>query len=127
MYSFNKELPGTVEDVAERVTQALAKEGFGVLTKIDVKETMKKKIDKDIAPYLILGACNPNFAYQALQSEPHIGTMLPCNVIIREVRPGLSEVAAVDPVASMAAVQNEKLANIAGSVRGALQSVVSGL
>lgn len=127
MYSFNKELPGTVEDVAERVTQALAKEGFGVLTKIDVKETMKKKIDKDIAPYLILGACNPNFAYQALQSEPHIGTMLPCNVIIREVRPGLSEVAAVDPVASMAAVQNEKLANIAGSVRGALQRVVSGL
>jgi uncharacterized protein (DUF302 family) len=107
-----------------RVTEALKKEGFGVLTEIDVKETLKKKLNVDFRRYKILGACNPPFAYQALQAEEYIGTMLPCNVIVQEKGNGV-EVAAVDPVASMAGVKNDKLAAIAKEVRQRLESVIS--
>ena len=102
----------TLKDVAfheaiEQTTQALKEEGFGVLTEIDLKATLKKKLDVDFYNYKILGACNPSFAYQALQAEDKIGTMLPCNVIVQEKEPGMVEVSAVDPMASMAAVENE--------------------
>jgi uncharacterized protein (DUF302 family) len=109
------------------VTEALKKEGFGVLTEIDVKATLKKKLDVDFRDYRILGACNPPFAYQALQSEDKIGTMLPCNVIVQEVGQGRVEVAAVDPVASMSAVTNEHLNAVAGQVQATLRQVIENL
>jgi uncharacterized protein (DUF302 family) len=109
------------------VTDALAAKEFGVLTTIDVRATMKKKLDVDFRPYTILGACNPEFAYRALQSEEMIGTMLPCNVVVQEVGKGLVEVSAVDPLASMMAIGNPKLASIAGEVRDLLKQVVADL
>ncbi|MGD1892739.1 MAG: DUF302 domain-containing protein [Cyclobacteriaceae bacterium] len=117
----------TFSDAVEQVTEALKSEGFGVLTEIDVKATMKKKLDKDIPSYLILGACNPNFAYQALQAENKIGTMLPCNVIVQQMDDNTVEVAAVDPMASMQAVENESLAGIASEVQGKLKNVINTL
>jgi uncharacterized protein (DUF302 family) len=107
--------------------ESLKKHGFGVLTEIDVKETLKKKLDVDFRPYRILGACNPKMAYQALQAEEKIGTMLPCNVIVQQHEDGKVEVSAVDPVASMQAIQNPALAGIAGEVREMLRNVVDGL
>lgn len=124
-YSKIVELP--LEAAAERVTKALKQEGFGVLTEIDVQATLKKKLDVDFRPYMILGACNPHFAHQALQAEDKIGAMLPCNVIVQEVEPGRTEVAAVDPVASMQAIENERLAPIAGNVRDQLRRVIDQL
>jgi uncharacterized protein (DUF302 family) len=112
------------EDVTERTRKALAAHGFGVLTEIDVAATMKKKIDKDMPSYLILGACNPSMAYQAIGIEPRIGAMLPCNVIIRDTGNGEIDVSAVDPVASMQAVANDKLTSVAGEVRTMLENVV---
>src|SRR5512136_3092179 len=100
-----------------RVTAALKKEGFGILTEIDVKETLKKKLNVDFRKYKILGACNPPFAFKVLQLEDSIGLMLPCNVIVQELQGGKVEVAAIDPVASMASVDNPKLAEVAGQVR----------
>jgi uncharacterized protein (DUF302 family) len=126
-YYFSKTLQMSFEQAVPHVTAALAAKGFGVLTTIDVKATMKKKLDRDFRPYVILGACNPGFAYQALQSEDKIGTMLPCNVIVQETGPGLVEVAAVDPVASMSAVDNPGLAPIAAEVRRLLDEMVAGL
>jgi len=114
------------EKAIDHVTEALKKEGFGILTEIDIKETMKKKLDKDFRPYKILGACNPPFAYEALTAEDKIGAMLPCNVIVQQLEDGV-EVAAVDPVASMQAVENEKLGLIAGEVQQRLKAVVDGL
>ncbi len=112
-------------DAAEaRVTELLAERGFGVLTHIDVQATMKKKLDEDIPGYRILGACNPPFAFKALQHEKHIGTMLPCNVVVRETEDGRTEVAAVDPIASMQAVQNEALGEIAQEVHARMQSLI---
>jgi len=108
----------------QRVTEELAQEGFGVLTEIDVKATLKKKLDKDFRPYRILGACNPPFAFRALQVEPRIGTMLPCNVIVQQLDDGSVEVAAVDPLASMQAIDNPELAEIATEIRAKLKSVV---
>ncbi len=105
----------------------LEKEGFGVLTEIDVQATLKKKLDVDFTPYKILGACNPSFAYQALQVEPHVGTMLPCNVIIRELPDGRIEVSAVDPVASMQAISNPELGTIADQIRDKLKKVITAL
>lgn len=105
------------------VTEKLRKEGFGVLTEIDVAATMKKKLDVDFRPYRILGACNPGFAHQALQAEDKIGTMLPCNVIVQQTAAGV-EIAAVDPMASMASVDNPALGNIAEQVRTRLQRVI---
>jgi len=110
-----------------RVTQALKDEGFGVLTEIDVAATLKKKINVDFRPYRILGACNPGFAHKALMAEDKIGTMLPCNVIVQQLPNGLVEVAAVDPIASMSAVANPSLGEIAASVRSKLKAVINSL
>ena len=112
------------EDVTERTRKALADHGFGVLTEIDVAATMKKKLDVDMPSYLILGACNPSMAHQAIGIEPRIGAMLPCNVIIRDTGNGDIDVSAVDPVASMQAVANDKLTTVAGEVRTMLENVV---
>jgi uncharacterized protein (DUF302 family) len=112
-------------DVALRETEeTLAKHGFGVLTRIDVKETLKKKIGAEFRPYHILGACNPQMAHRALLAEDKIGTMLPCNVIVQEKRDSMVEIAAVDPVASMQAIHNPALEAIAQDVRSKLQAVV---
>ena len=115
------------EEVIEKVTAALKQEGFGVLTEIDVKETLKKKLDVDFRPYRILGACNPPFAHKALLAENKIGTMLPCNVVVQETENGEIEITAVDPVASMSAVNNPELAGIAGEIQRKLKSVIAQL
>ena len=115
------------EQAIAKVTELLKEEGFGVLTEIDVKETLKKKLDVDFKKYKILGACNPNFAHQALQAEDKIGVMLPCNVIVEEHEDGTVEVSAVDPVASMQAVDNDKLQPIAEQVRANLKKVINKL
>lgn len=114
------------EGVDKRARQALTDHGFGVLTEIDVKATMKKKLDKDMKAYRILGACNPGMAWEAIGVEPRVGAMLPCNVILREV-PGGIEVSAIDPVASMSAIDNEELTKIAGKVRDMLSEVVESI
>jgi len=126
-YTFSKTLTLDFDEAVSRVTGALKEEGFGILTQIDVKETLKQKLDVDFRPYRILGACNPPFAYQALQAEDKIGAMMPCNVIVQERSGGEVEVSAVDPVASMQAVQNESLAGIAGEVRDKLKKVIENL
>ncbi len=123
-YYFNKTVSGTFEDVIQTVKELLMDEGFGVLTEIDVDQVFKKKLDVDFPRYKILGACNPQFAYKALQNENKIGTMLPCNVIVRETEDRKVEVAAVDPVASMMAVDNPALADIAEEIRNRLSWVV---
>ncbi len=122
-YYFAKPTTYSFDEAITRVTDELKKEGFGVLTEIDVKETLKKKLNVDFRRYKILGACNPPFAHQALQAEEYIGAMLPCNVIVQEKDKGV-EIAAVDPVASMAGVKNDKLAGIAEQVRGKLANVI---
>jgi uncharacterized protein (DUF302 family) len=123
-YYFSKSIGLPFGEVVTRVTEELKREGFGILTRIDVKETLKKKLDVDFREYCILGACNPPFAYKALQAEDKIGLMLPCNVIVQESGEGLVEVAAIDPKASMAAVKNEALARIAEEVRTKLRRVI---
>jgi uncharacterized protein (DUF302 family) len=126
-YYYEKTLTNTTFDEAiEKVTAALKEKGFGILTEIDVKETMKKKLDEDFRPYRILGACNPPYAHKALLAEDKIGTMLPCNVIVQELEDGI-EVAAVDPVTSMQAVDNEKLTEIATEIQSRLKSVIESL
>ena len=109
------------------MTEELKKEGFGILTEIDVKETLKKKLNVDFKKYRILGACNPPFAYQALQAEDKIGTMLPCNVVVQELAEGKVEVAAIDPAASMQAIENPKLRDIAEQVRIKIRKVIDNL
>jgi uncharacterized protein (DUF302 family) len=123
-YYFTKTVTLEFDDAVAKVTEELKKEGFGVLTEIDVRATLKKKLDVDFRNYRILGACNPPFAHQALLAEDKIGTMLPCNVIVQEHGPGVVEVSAVDPVASMAAVKNEGLGGVATEVRSRLQRVI---
>jgi len=123
-YYFSKTVDDDFDTAISKVTEELKKEGFGVLTEIDVKATLKKKLDVDFRRYKILGACNPHFAHQALLAEDTIGTMLPCNVIVQEREHGKVEVSAVDPVASMMAVQNEKLGGIANEVREKLKKVI---
>ena len=123
-YYFSKTINLPFDEAITRVTDELKKEGFGVLTEIDVKATLKKKLDVDFRNYRILGACNPPFAHQALLAEDKIGTMLPCNVIVQELAPGTVEVAAIDPVASMSAVENPGLAELGMQVRAKLQKVV---
>lgn len=125
-YYYSKTLDLPMDEAEERVREELQKEGFGVLTEIDVKATLKKKLDVEFPPYKILGACNPSFAHKALQQENKIGTMLPCNVIVQE-RSGKTEVAAVDPIASMQAVDNEGLEPIAAEVRDRLRAVIDRL
>ena len=126
-YYFSKVLRGDFESAITRVTEALKAEGFGILTEIDVKATMKKKLDVDFRNYKILGACNPPFAFKALQAEDKIGTMLPCNVIVQEPAPNQIEVAAVDPIASMMAVENEALGAVAQEVQQKLRRVIESL
>ena len=126
-YYFSKLLEMPFDQAVQHVTEALAAKGFGVLTTIDVRTTMKKKLNVEFRPYTILGACNPEFAHKALQIEDMIGTMLPCNVVVQQMSKGLVEVSAVDPVASMMAIKNAQLATIAGEVRDLLKQVVSGL
>lgn len=126
-YYFSRTLDFSFDRAIERVIEELQKEGFGVLTDIDVKATLKKKLGVEFRNYRILGTCNPPFAYQALEKEDKIGTMLPCNVIVQELGDGTVEVAAIDPVASMQAVQNPDLAEVGGQVRTKLQQVIGRL
>ena len=126
-YHFSKILEISFDDAITKVTDELKKEGFGVLTEIDVKATLKKKLDVDFRKYKILGACNPPLAYQALQSEDKIGTMLPCNVIVQETEDGKTEVSAVDPLASFQAIQNDTLGELAKKVQAKLQRVIENL
>lgn len=126
-YYFAKTITGPFEAAVSRVKGALQNEGFGVLTEIDVARTLQQKLGADFRNYRILGACNPTLAHEALRREDKIGTMLPCNVIVQEMAPGAVEVAAVDPIASMTAVENAGLRDIAGQVRERLQRVVEGL
>jgi uncharacterized protein (DUF302 family) len=126
-YAFKTTLSLSFENAIQRVTDELKREGFGVLTEIDVKETLKKKLDVDFRKYRILGACNPPNAYKALQSETDIGLMLPCNVVVYEAEDGATVVAAIDPVASMSAVQNIGLEPTALEVRGKLQRVIAAM
>lgn len=126
-YSYSTTSDLSFEETITYVTEKLKDQGFGVLTEIDVKETLKKKLDVDFKKYKILGACNPEFAYKALQAEDKIGVMLPCNVIVEEHKNGTVEVSAVDPVASMQAVGNDQLEPIAGEVRDRLRKVIDQL
>ena len=126
-YYFNKTLNTSFDDAVVRVVAELKKEGFGVLTEIDVSEALKKKLDVDFKKYKILGACNPQFAYMALQLEDKIGTMLPCNVIVQETSAGVVEVAAIDPIASMQAIDNPKLRGVAEQVQTMLKKVIETL
>ena len=126
-YHFSKVVDTSFDEAVVRVTDELKKDGFGILTEIDVKETLKKKLDVDFRPYRILGACNPPFAHKALQAEEKIGLMLPCNVIVQETPDGRVEVSAVDPVASMQAIENPALGEIAEQVRQMLKGVIDRL
>lgn len=126
-YYFSTIVNHPFDRAIELVTEALSAEGFGVLTEIDVKATMKKKLDVDFRNYRILGACNPPFALKALEAEDKIGTMLPCNVIVQERGENEVEIAAVDPVSSMQAVDNDALGPIASEIRNRLQRVVKSL
>lgn len=126
-YYFSKTFDSDFDEAVRRTVDALKAEGFGILTDIDVKDTLKKKIDADFRRYRILGACNPKLAHEALKMEDKIGTMLPCNVVVQETPDGKVEVAAIDPVASMMAVENPNLGQTAGVVREKLQRVVARL
>jgi uncharacterized protein (DUF302 family) len=123
-YHFSKKLDITYDEALSKAAEELKKEGFGILTEIDVKETLKKKLDVEFRKYKILGACNPSYAYQALQAEDKIGTMLPCNVIVQETADGKVEISAIDPIASMQAIDNPSLGNIAKEVREKLKKVI---
>lgn len=123
-YYFTKTINTTFDNAIQKVTEELKKEGFGILTEIDVKETLKKKLDVDFKKYRILGACNPPFAYKALQAEDRIGAMLPCNVIVIEQSENKIEISAVDPMASMQAVDNESLSDIALEIQAKLIRVI---
>jgi uncharacterized protein (DUF302 family) len=126
-YYFSKTVNEDFDTAIEKVTEELKKEGFGILTQIDIKETLKKKLGVDFKKYRILGACNPQFAYEALKAEDKIGTMLPCNVIVQEHENGKVEISAVDPVASMMAVKNDSLGNVATQVKEKLNRVINNL
>jgi len=126
-YYMSKMVSGTFDEAVEKVKASLIAEGFGIITEIDVKATLKTKLDVDFRPYKILGACNPQFAYRALTAEDKIGTMLPCNVVVQQVSAGEVEIAAIDPVASMKAVENPQLQEIAHTIRAKLKSAVDSL
>ncbi len=126
-YYFSKTINGSFDNAVQKVTDSLKTEGFGILTEIDLKATLKKKLEVDFYNYKILGACNPPFAYKALLVEDKIGTMLPCNVIVQEKVQGQIEVSAVDPTASMLSVENDDLREIATEIRVKLQNVIAQL
>ena len=124
-YYFEKTTDYSFERAVERVTEELKKEGFGVLTEIDVQNTLKNKLNVDFYNYKILGACSPHYAYKALQAENKIGTMLPCNVIVQEREKGKVEISAVNPIASMQAVENNSLGDIANEIKLKLELVIN--
>lgn len=126
-YYFTTVKQASFEDMITKIEEELQKEGFGILTEIDVQATLKKKLDIDFRRYKILGACNPPFAYAALQAEAKIGTMLPCNVVVQEISEGEVEVSAIDPIASMQAVENPALAKVATQVQIKLRKVIEAL
>lgn len=127
-YTLDKTISGSSFDVAvERTKAALARKDFGILTEIDVKATMKKKLNADIDNYLILGACNPGMAFEAIKMEPKVGAMLPCNVIVRSLDGGDIMISAIDPVASMRAIENAALKQVAGNVRAKLEQVIASI
>jgi uncharacterized protein (DUF302 family) len=126
-YTISTTLDMSYFEAIEHVKDELQKEGFGILTEIDVQATLKQKIDVSFRPYRILGACNPPFAYEALKAEDKIGTMLPCNVIVQELEAGKVEVAAIDPVASMQAVDNTDLTKVASTIKDKLTLVIDRL
>jgi len=126
-YFFETTITGTMEETKAKVIDALKKEGFGILTEIDVQETIKKKLSEDFRPYLILGACNPPFAYDSLLAEPNIGLMLPCNVVIQEKEPGTINVSAIDPASAMGEIDNSSLMETASRVRERLHKVINSL
>ena len=126
-YYFGKTVELSFDDAIVRVTEELKKEGFGVLTEIDVQATLKKKLDVDFRLYKILGACNPSFAYKALQAEQNIGLLLPCNVIVQDAGNGKTEIAAIDPLGSMARVENPALEPVAAEIKAKLQRVIQNL
>ncbi len=123
-YHISKLVSGDFDETVERTMEVLQENAFGVLTSIDVQATLKAKINQDFRPYVILGACNPGFAHKALLAEDKIGTMLPCNVIVQQHEDGTIEVSAVDPLASMQAIENDAVSGIAGQVRDMLQKVI---
>ncbi len=126
-YYFSKTVSAGFDEAVKRTTDALKAEGFGIISEIDVKKTLKEKIGVDFRNYRILGACNPKLAHEALQLEDKVGTMLPCNVVVQEVGSGKTEVSAIDPVASMQAINNAKLRDAAERVQGMLRKVVESL
>ena len=123
-YYFGKTVELSFDDAIVRVTEELKKEGFGVLTEVDIQATLKKKLDVDFRPYKILGACNPPFAYKALQAEQNIGLLLPCNVIVQDAGNGKTEIAAIDPLVSMSKVENPALEPVAEEIKAKLQRVI---
>lgn len=126
-YYFSKTLPVGFDEAVRRTTEVLKHEGFGIITEIDVKQTLKAKIGVDFRNYRILGACNPKLAHEALQLEDKIGTMLPCNVVVQEIGNNQTEIAAIDPVASMQAIDNPRLIQAAQRVQALLRSVIEAL
>lgn len=126
-YYISKKIDATFEQAIDRVKESLENEGFGVLSEINIHDKLKEKLNVDFKRYTILGACNPAYAYQALQHEDKIGTMLPCNVIVQELGKNEVEVAAIDPVASMMAIENPKLAKLAGEIKKKLERVIESL
>lgn len=126
-YYYSKTVDLPFDAAIQATREALKHEGFGIITEIDVSQTMKSKIGEDFRPYLILGACNPRMAFEALKLESKVGTMLPCNVVVQEVRSGSIEIAAIDPAASMQAIQNEKLKEKAEIVGAQLRSAIDRL
>lgn len=126
-YYFAKTLETGFADAVRRATEALSEEGFGIITEIDVRQTLKKKLNVEFRDYRVLGACNPALAYEALQIEDKVGTMLPCNVVVQDLGGGRTEVAAIDPVASMQAIDNPRLKAAAEQVRAKLKKVVANL
>jgi uncharacterized protein (DUF302 family) len=126
-YYFSKTLPVGFDEAVRRTTEALKQGGFGIITEIDVKRTFKEKLDIDFRNYRILGACNPRLAYEALQLEDKVGTMLPCNVVVQEIAQDRTEIAAIDPVASMQAIENPSLKASAERVQTLLRNVINGL
>jgi uncharacterized protein (DUF302 family) len=126
-YYFSKVLDTDFQTAIDRTVAGLKTKGFGIITEIDLKTTFQNKLGKEIRPYRILGACNPNYAYEAIQVENKVATMLPCNVIVQELEDGKIEVAAINPVESMAAIRNAKLKDLAGNVEGMLKEVIENL
>lgn len=125
-YTFSKITDKEFDEAVLKTTEELKKEGFGILTEIDIKETLKNKLDVDFRKYKILGACNPPFAHRALLAEPEIGSMLPCNVVVQEIDNGVM-ISAVDPVASMMAVKNDDLGELAAEVSNKLKKVIESI